>query len=182
MSFFDITLIVILFGFALFGLWFGLVHTLGSLVGTILGAYIASRYYEYLASWLMGLTGWSGNVSKVIMFIIAFILINRLVGVAFWLVDRLLSIFTKLPGVSALNHVLGMFLGLMEGAITLGLILYFIERFPLGETIMTHMANSLIAPYLTVIGSILTPLLPEALRLLHSTVDYAENLFLNFYN
>jgi uncharacterized membrane protein required for colicin V production len=182
MSFFDVTLIVILSGFALFGLWFGLVHTLGSLVGTIFGAYLASRYYEVMGQWLMNLTGWGDNVSKVIMFIIAFILINRLVGVAFWLIDRLLSVFTKLPGVRALNHVSGMVLGLFEGALTLGLIIYFIERFPLGDTLMNSIATSLIAPYLAILGVILIPLLPEALRLLHSSIDYAEGVFLNFYN
>jgi len=182
MSFFDVSLLVILSGFALFGLWFGLVHTLGSLVGTIFGAYIASRYYEVMAGWLMNITGWGDNVSKVIMFIFAFILINRLVGVAFWLVDRLLSIFTKLPGVRALNHVAGMILGLFEGALTLGLIIYFLERFPLGDTIMNSVASSFVAPYLTILGAILVPLLPEAIRLLHSSVDYAEDMFLNFYN
>ena len=182
MSFFDITLIVILSGFALFGLWFGLVHTLGSLVGTILGSYLASRYYDVMAGWLMNLTGWGDNVSKVIMFIVAFILINRLVGVAFWLIDRLLSVFTKLPGVRALNHVAGLALGLFEGILTLGLIIYFIERFPLGDTLMNTIASSLLAPYLTIPAMILVPLLPEALRLLHSTIDYAEDLFLNFYN
>lgn len=181
MSLFDITLIVIIAGFALFGLWFGLVHTFGSLVGTILGAYLASRYYEQLAQWLMGITGWGENASKVIMFIIAFILINRLVGVAFWLVDRILSIVTRLPGINGLNHLLGLGLGALEGAITVGLILYFIERFPLSDKIMAAMAGSVVSPYLISLASVLVPLLPEGLRLLRSTVDYAEHAFYNFY-
>lgn len=181
MSFFDVTLIVIVSGFALFGLWFGFVHTLGSLLGTILGAYLASRYYEPMAAWLMGLTGWGGNVSKVVMFILAFILINRLVGVAFWLVDRLLSIFTKLPGVRSLNHVLGLVLGAAEGCLTIGLILYFVERFPLSDKIMNAMASSVVSPYLIAVASVLLPLLPETLKLLQSTVDYAEKVFHTFY-
>lgn len=58
MSLFDIILIVIVAGFGLFGLWFGLVHTLGSLIGTVFGVYLASRYYGPVAEWLIRATGW----------------------------------------------------------------------------------------------------------------------------
>jgi len=173
----DLILLIIIGGFGLFGLWFGLVHTLGSLMGTILGAYLASRYYDVMAGWLMNLTGWEGNFPKVLMFIVAFILINRLVGILFVVVDKILSIFTKMPGIRGLNHILGMVLGFFEGAITIGLIIFFIERFPLSEVVMGHLAGSVIAPYLEALASILVPLLPEALRLLHSTVDYVEGVF-----
>ena len=49
MSTFDIVLLVIIGGFGLFGLWFGIVHTLGSLLGTALGIFLASHYYGPVA-------------------------------------------------------------------------------------------------------------------------------------
>ena len=171
MSYLDIALIAIVAGFGLFGLWFGLVHALGSLIGTFIGLYFASRYYEGLANWLMGLTGWSGNFSKVLMFIIAFVIIARLVGFNFWLIEKILSIFTKLPFVSGLNHLLGGVFGLLEGIIIVGVSLYFIVRFPLGQHFMNMINNSVVAPYLTKPVHLLLPLIPDAIKYLQSTVQ-----------
>jgi uncharacterized membrane protein required for colicin V production len=178
MSFFDITLLVIIAGFGLFGLWFGLIHTIGSLLGTIFGAYLASRYYEPMADWLFKITGWEGNITKVVMFIIAFIVINRLVGFCFWIIEKIFNILTALPFVSSLNRLLGLIVGIFEGLLTVGLILYFIERFPLSEKIMVMMAASKIAPYTIDVAAVLLPLLPEGLKLLKSTVDYVEYIIL----
>ncbi|MEK7213278.1 MAG: CvpA family protein [Patescibacteria group bacterium] len=178
MSIFDLILVFIIGAFGLFGLWFGLIHTLGSVLGTVFGAYLASRYYEPVAGWLIHVTGWSENFSRVLVFIIAFVIINRLVGLAFWLVDKVLSIITRLPFISSLNRILGLVLGLFEGALTLGLIFYFIERFPLSDKIMTYAAGSVVLPIVVPLAGVLVPLLPEALRMLKSTVDFAEGVFL----
>lgn len=172
MSLFDIILLIIIGGFGMFGLWFGFFHTLGSLLGTLAGAYAASRYYEPMAAWLVNVTGWGGNLPKVLMFVIAFVVINRLVGLAFWFVDRILSIVTKLPYVNSLNRFFGILLGLFEGAVTIGLIVYFVERFPLSEKFMHYLATSTIAPWTHKFAALLLPMLPDALKLLQSTVDY----------
>ncbi|OGH64862.1 MAG: hypothetical protein A2821_00070 [Candidatus Magasanikbacteria bacterium RIFCSPHIGHO2_01_FULL_41_23] len=165
-------------GFALFGFWFGFIHTAGSLMGTLAGAYLASRYYEPMAMWLTKITGWEGNIARVTMFIVAFFIISRLVGFAFWIVDRILSIITRLPFISSLNRLLGVGLGFIEGAMTLGLILFFVERFPLSEKIMTMIAESELAPKFRSVADVFIPLLPDALKLLKSTVDYVQNKFI----
>ncbi len=171
MSIFDIVLIIIIAGFALFGLWFGLVHTLGSLVGTVFGVYLASRYYEPVANWIIGFSGWSQNYVKVIVFVVSFMLITRLVGFVFWLIEKVLSIFTRMPFIRGLDRILGMVFGILEGAIVLGISLFFIARFPISLTFMNGLASSQVAPPLVKLASILLPLLPEALRLLRSTVE-----------
>ncbi|MEK7644633.1 MAG: CvpA family protein [Patescibacteria group bacterium] len=178
MSVLDISLLVIIGGFALAGLWFGLIHTLGSLAGTIAGAYLASRYYEPMSGWLIKITGWEGNKTKVIMFILAFIIINRLVGFLFFLLDKVLSIVTRLPFINSLNRLLGFLLGLVEGVFTIGLVVFFIERFPLSEKIMTLLAASTVAPYASKVANIFIPLLPDALKMLKSTVDYVQGKIL----
>ncbi len=174
MSLFDITLLVTIGGFALFGLWFGFVHTLGSLLGTILGAYLASRYYEPLAGWLTQVTGWSDNGARVLMFIVAFIVINRLVGFVFWIIDKIFKVVTHLPFIHSIDRLFGGVLGLFEGVVTIGLIFYFVERFPLSEKIMTMVAQSVVVPKTVAVAGVLIPLLPEALKLLRSTVDFME--------
>lgn len=164
MSFFNLILIIIIAGFGLFGLWFGLIHTLGSLAGTVLGVFLASRWYIPLAGWLSKITGWTDNFTNVLMFIIAFIIINRLVGFAFFLLDRLLSVFTHLPFINGINRLLGLVFGIAEGVIVVGIILYFITKFPLGPNFMASVAASKIAAYCIGIASILWPLIPEAIK------------------
>lgn len=174
MSLFDIVLLIIFGGFAMFGFWFGFIHTLGSLFGTVFGAYLASRYYEPMAAWLGAITGWEGNATKVVMFIIAFLIINRLVGLVFWFVEKILKIVTRLPFLRSLDRLLGSLLGLFEGMLTLGLIFYFIDKVPLSEKIMGYLATSEVAPYTINLAKVLLPLLPDALKALQSTVDFVE--------
>jgi len=176
MSLFDVILLIIIGGFTMFGFWFGLVHTFGSLAGTVLGAYVASRYYEPMAGWLVNITGWESNYSKVLMFIICFVVINRLVGFGFWILDKTTSFITSMPFLNSLNRFLGLLLGLFEGVITLGLIFYFIERVPLSDRFMDWMAVSSIVPFLVGSAAVLIPLLPEALKMLRSTVDYVQDV------
>lgn len=178
MSVFDISLLVIIAGFALAGLWFGIIHTVGSLVGTIAGVYLASRYYEPMAAWLIKTTGWGENTTKVVMFVIAFFIINRLVGFLFFLLDRVLSLITRLPFINSINRLLGFLLGLVEGVFTIGLVVYFIERFPLSDKIMSLIAVSKIAPYTSKIANIFIPLMPDALKMLKSSVDYVQGKIL----
>lgn len=171
MSFFDLALAIIIGGFGLFGLWFGLVHTLGSLVGTVLGVYLASRYYGILADWLINLTGWTGNFPRVIMFIIAFVVINRLVGLLFWFFDRAFSIITRLPFVNSLNRLLGLAFGLLEGVLAIGIIFYFIARFPLGQNFMSLVAASKIVPFTVAATAVLWPFIPTAIKIIKSSLE-----------
>lgn len=178
MNWIDLSFLVIIGGFSLFGFWFGFIHTAGSLMGTLAGAYLASRYYEPMAQWLINITGWQGNTARVVMFILAFFVISRAVGFLFFIVDKLLSIITRLPFISSINRVLGAALGFLEGVMTLGLVLFFVERFPLSENFMNVLAQSEFAPKFRAVADVFIPLLPDALKLLHSTVDYVQNKFI----
>ncbi len=172
MSLFDIVLLCIIGGFGLFGLWFGLISTLGSLVGTVVGVYLASRWYVPVAQWLIKTTGWSGNFSKVIVFILAFLIINRLVGFAFHLLDKALSILTHLPFIHSLDRLLGLVFGIFEGIIVLGITFFFINKFPLTPKFMTAFSTSKIASYCVSVASILWPLIPDALKSLKNSLGF----------
>jgi membrane protein required for colicin V production len=171
MSIFDIALLLIITGFALFGLWFGFMRTLASLIGTLVGIYLASRYYEPLANWIINYTGWSQNHVKVIIFIASFLIITKLVSLVFWLLGKVLSVFTSLPFVSSLDKIFGFIFGALEGAIVVGVSLFFIARFPINLPFMEGLGHSRVAPPLVRLASVLIPLFPEALRVLHSSVD-----------
>ena len=151
---FDLILILVLFTFALFGFWFGLIHAMGSLIGTAVGAIVASRYY----------TIWSAsNTTRVIAFIILFTVTSRLTGLIFWGLEKVLNVAKILPGVSMLNRLAGGFFGLLEGAVVLGAALYFLQKFPIGP-IPQLLAGSQLAILLLRVGGIVVPLFPEVLR------------------
>jgi len=164
MILFDLILLIILGGFVAYGLWFGLIHTLGVLVGTIAGAFLAARWYDDVASWLGFLFGGRENLAKVICFLILFIIINRLVGLVFWLVDKIFSFLKIIPFLSTINRLLGAVFGFLEGVLVLGLTLYLAERYPIGDWFMNYLADSKVADYFITVGKILMPLLPEVLK------------------
>ncbi len=175
MNFLDIIILVMVAGFALAGFRFGLFHVIGSLIGTVAGAYVASRFYEPMAQWLMHTTGWGQNVSRVVMFFGIFFIISRAIGAAFWLIGKVGGFLLPIPFKKTINRFLGMIFGGIEGLLMIGITLYFIDKFPLGGSIMGSIAGSNFAPYAIHVASLLFPLFPEALRVLKSSVDVIEN-------
>lgn len=176
MSWLDLSIIVIVAGFALAGFWLGFIHTLGSLLGTVFSLYVAARYYEPLSNWLIAFTGWGENVSKVIVFIVAFLIISRLVGLLFWILEKFINVVTYLPFMKSLNRILGLVFGFFEGVISVGIVIYFIERFPLSSGFMQALADSSIAAFASNVVSRLSPFIPDALEFIRSSVDYVEQV------
>lgn len=168
MMLFDLILVLILGGFILFGLWFGLIHTLGSLIGVIAGSWIASHAYLPVAdkfSWLWG----TGNFTKLIIFIIIFIIINRLVGLGFYLIEKIFNIISIIPFLKSVNRLAGGLLGLIEGVLVLGTILFVASKYDLG-VLSEQMAQSEVVSYFLLATSILLPLFPEILKKIKSFI------------
>lgn len=163
MPLFNTILIVLLAGFVLYGLWFGLIHTLGSLIGTVVGALAAGQYYDIVAHWLQGWLGGSLNVHRAIAFLLIFAIVNRLVGFAFLLIEKTFNFISIIPFLKSINRLLGGVLGLIEGAIVLGATLYIIQRFPFGG-LPALIDSSPIAKTLLAIARVIIPLLPESIR------------------
>lgn len=168
MTHLDIILLIILGGFTLFGLWFGFIHAFGSLVGTMAGAFLASRFYSPVADWVLQMTGGNENLVKFVVFLLVFIIANRLVGFGFWMVEKIFDIIKIIPFLSSINSLLGGVLGLLEGALVIGLSLFFISKFPFNNWIMTNMVSSEVSASLIKVSSILWPLLPAALKQVQS--------------
>ncbi|OGH83671.1 MAG: hypothetical protein A2261_03345 [Candidatus Magasanikbacteria bacterium RIFOXYA2_FULL_44_8] len=171
MSIFDIVLLLIIACFGIAGLWFGIVRTIVSLVGSVAAVYLATRYYAVVADWLISTTGWNPNFSRVVIFIVAFIIINRLVVLLFWLINKVLHVFTSLPIIRGLDRLAGMAFGLLEGGLVLSVFFYFIVRYPIGQMFMDWIATSRVMPYLGKLSAIVMPLLPDALRIIRSTIE-----------
>jgi len=169
MALFDLILLILLGGFVLFGIWFGFIHTLGSLIGVIAGAFVAGHYYAALATWGVFIWG-DGDLGKVIAFIIILLFVNRVVGLFFYIFDRIFEFMEIIPFLTSINRLAGGLLGFLEGAFTIGLILYFLGRYPVNEWLTSQLQGSQFAPWLVGMAKVLTPLLPELLQKLKSVI------------
>lgn len=174
MGAFDIILLVIIGGFGVAGFMFGFIHTFGSLLGTVFGVYLASRYYDILADLLIGILGWGGNGIRFVMFVIAFLIINRLVGLLFWFISKTLKLAATLMMLNIVNRILGVLFGIFEGVVTIGIAIYFIDKYPLSQKLMEMIVTSDVAPYTLKVANMLLPLLPKAMQVLKSSVDFVE--------
>jgi uncharacterized membrane protein required for colicin V production len=121
----------------------------------------------------MGVTHWNQNFVNVLVLIILFLIVNRLVGFIFWLLDRVFSIITRLPFISSLNRLLGALFGLLEGIVALGIAFYFISRFPLSPAFMTQVNASRVAAFCGSIASLLWPLVPATIQ---SLQNFLQNI------
>lgn len=163
----DVILVAIIGLFVLFGFLFGLVHTLGSLVGTILGTVLASRLiepaFEKFGSFLGG-----GAIAKIVLFVIIFILLSRVIGLLFWVVEKVLGIFAMVPFASVFNRLLGAVFGFVEGVIVVGVVLFFALQYLPNDAVRAALEQSNVATYLLAITAAIQVVYPEATKTISS--------------
>lgn len=171
MSIFDISLIIIIAGFTLSGLFKGLIRLLGHLVGLIIGAYVASHFYLLFFNWWQGIFNGHDSIGKVVSFIVLFIVVTRLTDLLFFLIEKFFNFLAFIPGSKYINNLLGAALGFLEGCLFLGLIIFVASRYSLiGNFFGEQLINSQIAPFLLKVVKIILPIVPEALKALKSII------------
>lgn len=170
MTVLDIILLLILGGFLFYGFWVGLIHALGGLVGAIVGAVVASRLFGPLAEQWSFIFGGNENLARIVIFLVLFVIINRLVGLAFWFLEKGFKFIAIIPFLKSINRMLGAVFGLLEGVLVVGVTIYVSSRFPLGDFFTTQLQSSDVAKKLVEFSSVITPLLPQLLRQLRSVI------------
>ena len=171
MQLFDVVLIIILAGFVFYGFFFGLIRTFGALVGVVAGAWLASRFYLDVFSWISKWWPGNPNIGKVVSFIICFTVVSHLIGWGFALFEQAFKVATVVPFVKMLNRLFGALFGFIEGALTLGLVLYVAARYlPAGTVLAKWLDASAIVAFLINFSKILAPLLPEIYKKIQSII------------
>lgn len=162
----DIVLIAILAYFFFWGFSRGLIKAVGSFAGLIVAVVLAGRYFEQIANQYAPYVGLEGspNVAKVIAFIILLVVINRLAMLVVNIIAKAYNTMAVIPGMKLTNRLLGAALGLIEGAVMIGLIVFVVSRFPFGSFVQPFLDSSKVAPIVLSVSGILQPLLPEAIR------------------
>ncbi len=164
MPFADIILVAIMGLFVLFGLFFGLVHTLGSMTGTILGIVLATRLVEPAFAKFGFLFG-GGGIAKVVVFMIVFLLVSRFVGIALWVVEKAFGFFANIPFARSANRLLGGIFGFVEGVVVVGVASYFAMLYLPDGAIRAALESSSLASYLIATMTTFQFLFPESLRI-----------------
>jgi membrane protein required for colicin V production len=161
MSWLDIVLIIILAVSTLFGLKTGLIKTVLSLAGMIIGVILAGHYYVALSERLTFIS--SEGIAKVVAFAIILIGIMIIASV----IARFLKWATSLVLLGWVNRLGGAAFGLIMAGILCGAaIAAWVNFFGSGSTI----ENSAIA-------SLLLERLPLVLALLPEEFDSARSIF-----
>ncbi len=123
----DVSLMFVLLIFVGMGGKDGFIHTLGRLLGAILGFILARSWSSWLAA-ILGVflpIGWA----RVIAFLALFLIINRLMGYALTIVDGIFRFITILPFLKSVDLLLGAAFGFSEAIVLLGGMIYLITTF-----------------------------------------------------
>jgi len=131
----------------------GFVQTIGRLVGAVIGFVVAR-------SWSLGLSGVLAifmpiGTARLISFILIFVLITRLVGFAFKLVDGIFKILSVIPFLKSINSILGAIAGLAEGIILIGGVVFVIKTYLLEPHLVAWVTSSVVAQWIEKVFKIL---------------------------
>ena len=128
-SWFDIVALVIVVGMCFRGWKQGGVTMIGNLASTVVG-FVATAY---IVSWLNEhvLVGWSAShpIFAIVGFVVIFLFVVKLLGLAVALLDTMFKIVSFIPLVGPANRLLGVAVGLAEGLLMVVLVIYAITLF-----------------------------------------------------
>ena len=148
MNYLDIAILVIIAGFLLKGVFRGLLKEVCSLLGLLVGGFLAFRYQGPLGEVIMDASGWPSQLSLVLAFLALF-----LSSVVFFgLFGYLLSRFVKLVFLGGMNRVAGAIFGIIQGVLLLAVVLFAVSLRPLPKTIEPVFLQSQLAPPLVELG------------------------------
>jgi uncharacterized membrane protein required for colicin V production len=139
----NLLLIIAVLGFIGTGYKDGFVHTVGRLVGAVIGFVLARSFSISAASILAGIlpSGWA----RFVAFAIIFIIVTEIVGFIFKLADGAFKILSIIPFLKTINNILGAILGIFEGIVLVGGTIWVLTNFNLVPSITVALQTSSIA-------------------------------------
>lgn len=138
---FDIIIILIIAGFIWKGVRLGLIEALGGVVGVFIGLLCAGRWWQVAASSIEPMVN-SQILATAIGWLLVFIVVNRLVALVFWVVDKIFHIIAIIPFLKSINSLLGGFFGLIEGFFVVGSIISVMLLLPMTDSLKENVAKS----------------------------------------
>ncbi|MDI6850876.1 MAG: CvpA family protein [bacterium] len=132
----DVIVLIVLAFFALRGLLVGLIKEVLSLVGLILAIFISLKFSDLMSFYLKGIK--DPLILKVLSILILFALVIFLTQLVIFLIRKAI----KPTFISILDKFLGLLLGIFEGIVVAGTLLYFASRFEFARVYIEKSAYS----------------------------------------
>lgn len=170
---FDLILLLIFFGFVGAGFYFGLVHTLGAIIGAFVGIFAAGSLYDDIAPFFEFFLI-KPSVARVLAFILVLLFASRLVGYAIHAMDSAFKIAKLIPFATMVNRLGGALLGFIEATLILGTVLFVASHFDLSPALNEAINNSAFAGLLTGLTGFLVPLIPDSISQHVVEAEYFE--------
>jgi len=151
----DIVVIVILFATLVLGLIKGLVRQLVGVGAVVAGLILAARYYDRVSA-VFGRAFNSEKWASIIAFAVVFIVVLLVGSLISFLVRKLL------PGpLRFADHLFGGVLGLIQGVLISGVIVFALLAFPVNKPLLTE---SRLAPYCYWLTKAMVQIIPQDLK------------------
>lgn len=161
MTWIDYLLLLALAYFIFKGARRGFIATIGAFIGILLGAWAAGQYYDSVAQWLIEYWDFSIMVAIVCAFVGIYLAVNIIMAIIIRVATMVLHV---LPLGATMNKLIGAVLGLAEGLLLIGLIIWVITLFPFDNGFTRTLNVSPVANFFESTTIIVRPLLPKSLR------------------
>lgn len=133
MSTIDIILAIFLLYFAFRGFSSGLLISIATLAGLVLGFYAASHFSEFTANWLLNDMGLkSGNI-RLIAYIVTFVIVVVLI----FLLGKFMTGVVKTVGLGIVNRLAGALFGIAKGLLIASFVFLLFSRIDPKESLFT---------------------------------------------
>ena len=170
LTFIDLVLILVIFGFAFYGFFIGLVQAVGGVVGMLLGIYLSGKFYRPIGGWIAPLVGGNESLAFVISFVAIMAIASRLVGFLFYIINKVFKIIAIIPFLKSINRIAGAVFGLVEGILLVSALVYALSKFSFAPLVDLFLKNSQVARALLWIANIFSPLLPEVMEKINNVI------------
>ena len=151
----DIVIIVILLVTLILGLIKGLVRQVIGLAAVVAGLVLAARYYPRLSG-VFGRAFASEKWASIVAFALIFVVVLLLGGLVSYLVCKLLC-----GPLRFIDHLLGGVVGLVQGVLICGVIVFALLAFPVNKPLLTE---SKLAPYCYWLTKAMVRIIPQDLK------------------
>jgi membrane protein required for colicin V production len=173
MSTLDIILAIFLFYFAFKGFTNGLIISLATLAGLILGFYAASHFSEFTANWLKEDMGLHSSNIKLIAYIVTFVIVVVLI----FLLGRFLTGVVKTVGLGIVNRLAGAVFGIAKGVLIASFLFLLFTRIDPRESLFTsaHKKGSVFYKPVSAVAPAVIPLLQKYTVKVQDLLNEDEN-------
>jgi uncharacterized membrane protein required for colicin V production len=173
---FDIIILLIIAGFVWKGVRLGFIEALGGIIGVFVGLLAAGRWWQLAADSLLPILDNNQWLSTALGWLLVFIVVNRLVALIFWFIDKVFHVIAIIPFLKSINSLLGGLLGLVEGVFVVGSIISIMLLLPFSGSLQTKVNNSKFSNVLSVVGVYAQKLTPDSVKNWKSGLPFMNEL------